>query len=190
MVKHISIFLLFVVSFYLSNLLTGFVKNSFSHEMVLKLLIFVLTGSFYTAAIYLWNCFVWKIFAGKLHIPPDINGKYSIKIRSSYNQDKCYEGIAEIIQTYDTLYINSNFGKSEGKSCIAKIAKCNSQWHLLYSYYNLVTDLGLQEVGGNDHNGFSELKIEKEKGNISLRGVYANYGRGTRGNITFTKINK
>ncbi len=145
MIQHITIVMFFTILYYASNFLSNIINN-FAPELI-KLLGFVLIGTLYTVVIYLWNHYIWKIFANKWHIHPNINGIYEVKIQSSYDNND-YSGKMIITQTYNNVCVKITFEKSEGTSYIAKIEKHNNDWHLLYSYQNTAKNFGLQKSGG------------------------------------------
>lgn len=145
---------------------------------------------------YVWNKWLWKIqwlsyLLCKLvgfYEYPVLNGNWSIKYESTFNNGKRGVGDAIIQQSYSSLHIDGSFGTSSSfESFFAQLKQKESgKWFLVYSYRSKPRTLALiNSLSGGMHEGFVYLDIfDKNK----LEGYYSNdENRKTRGKIVLTR---
>ncbi len=179
------------LSFYLSNYIDNLVKNlnpegflgKLTHYGVLETptTVLVLIFLFWSINTYLWRIkFVYEV----LNIP-NINGRYTGYLVSSYDESKKFPIALEIVQTLTDISINLFTEKSCSYSISANLVKNHlGTWSLAYIYQNKTSAMGTNN-DMRDHNGTALLDISGDCDN--LEGNYYNNPR-ERGRFGTIKV--
>lgn len=157
-----------------------YVKNLFSsgafEAPTAVILIFALIG--------LYESFLWRIFPLKyLQGVPDIRGRYTGKIVSSYGEGSEYDVVIEIQQTLSDISVRLFTERSSSHSVIANIGKNEKgNWFLAYIYKNSPKTIK-DDLDMRTHDGFACLDVFPRE--LKIDGHYFNdpRERATHGHI-------
>ena len=150
-----------------SEALSLFVKTILDSEIVPSI---ISASVIYKVLLYLFDRFLWKFKPLNLILGiPDLNGKWTGTLQSSFD-DKSYDMILEIKQTWTKIQCKSSFDKSSSNSKIASIYLNDPESPVLYfSFHNQSQDL---ETRSQQYDGFNILSLSTDK--KSLSGKYFN----------------
>jgi len=130
---------------------------------------------------YLWKCPVLNL----IHGVPNINGRYTGSIQSSYDPEKNYKCVLEVRQTLTRVEINLFTERSSSWSVIANIVvNEHGNWALAYIYTNMPKTIEVADSDMRCHRGFATLEIFEDR--VKLEGEYFNHSRerSTHGTIS------
>jgi len=130
---------------------------------------------------------LWRIkFVNKLLGIPDINGRYTGTLTSSFDDTKTYSVVIEARQSLTKTIINLYTSNSSSYSLIANIGKNNKDnWSLFYIYQNNAKTIN-QDGDMKDHTGVGFLEIFDN--GKTLKGEYFNNSRD-RGRFGIISVN-
>lgn len=134
----------------------------------------------------LFNKILWKMKLINLFLGcPNLNGKWKVEGKSTKNSENYdWEGIIEIVQTYDEILISLKTSNSTSKSnsVTGNIEKKGKEFQLSYNYENIPNSNAPKEM--RRHTGNCTIIFES-----NLKKAHGNYFNNSRDRQTFGEMN-
>lgn len=120
---------------------------------------------------YLLDSYIWRIkIINKIFQIPNIAGRYSGELKSSYDQSKIYNIVIEIKQTFSSIRVYLFSPRSKSSSIICNLSKNEFDvWTISYTYRN-ITRAGGDDSDMKNHDGVAVIDVSDN----CLKGYYFN----------------